>query len=244
MKKIQFVIKDKHYLANKDIHPKPMSDYVPEWYKDMQPYKPKSKSLLDIINIKNNVKSCPSFVEIFKEGFAILAPCDILLSYNHKTKEWFWKTPLLYEQFEFLSGTKFVDIHNNNQMLNHVPNNNLYKLIFKINLPMKIITPNGYSVRQIPMPYNFNNDWEAMYGVFRSDKIHEVNIQIGYKTHKEEILIKRGEPLCVYIPFKREKFKLDIVDYNKRQPNILLINENKMYSSFFKRTKNIDYYKD
>jgi hypothetical protein len=244
MKKIQFVIKDKHYLANKDIHPKPMSEYVPEWYKNMQPGKPKSKSFFDMVDIKSNVKSCPSFVEIFKEGFVLLAPCDFILSYNKETKKWAWKTPIVYDNFEFLSGAEFVTVHDNDQMLEHATNNNLYKLIFKINLPMKIITPNGYSVRQIPMPYYFNDDWEALYGVFKSDKVHEINIQIGYKTDKEEILIKRGEPLCVYIPFKRENFKLDIVDYNKTQPNILLINENKMYSSFFKRTKNIDYYKD
>ena len=94
------------------------------------------------------------------------------------------------------------------------------------------------------MPFNFNDDWEALYGIFRSDKVHEVNIQIGYKSTDKSILIKQGQPLCVYAPFKREKFNLKITDVNDKKAEIIKKNMSMLYSSFNKNFKNLDYYLD
>lgn len=229
MNKITFVIKDKYLLANTDLHPKPISDFIPDWFKNMKPTQPIA-----------NVKSCPSFIEVYKEGFVIVAPHDYLLSYDELNNKWYWNTPVKYDNYELSPMLDQVQTHNNSQLIEHLPNSP-YKFIFKLNLPMKVITPKGYSVRQLPLPYTYNEDYEILYGVFRSDKIHEINLQLGYKTDDKEIIIKAGEPLCVFVPFKREKFKLNITN---KPTKTLLINTSKLYSSFTKNIKSVDYYKD
>lgn len=243
MNKITFAIKDPYLLANTDLHPKPISDYVPTWFNEMQVSKSKSNSFLDIIDTVFNAKSCPSFIEIYKDGFVIPAPHDYFISYDQETDNWSWKTPIRYDEFNIISSGDQVTVHSNDQLLNHLPNNP-YKKIFKLNLPYKVITPKGVSIRQLPIPYSYNDKFDAMYGIFRSDIIHEINIQIGYKTDRKELLIKQGDPLCVYAPFKREKYNLEITDHKSKQANIIYKNISKLYSSFNKNFKNLDYYLD
>jgi hypothetical protein len=78
--------------------------------------------------------------------------------------------------------------------------------IFKANSPWKIITPKGYSVLQLPLLYHFNKDFTVLPGIIDTDTYHDINVQMSYHGNEEEIFIKRGTPLCVYIPFKRTKY--------------------------------------
>lgn len=244
-KKITFVINDRGLLVNKELHPKPIKDYIPEWYKSMQIGKSKHTSLFKLLDkSNNNIKSCPSFNEIYQDGFVILAPNDYILAYDKDTEAWSWQTPISHNRGEYNTNYPDVDMHNNDEMINHIPTNE-YKTVFKINLPIKVVTPKGYSVRVLPIPYSFNNDYEAVYGILRADKFHEMNIQILYKTNKKEILIKKGSPLCVYAPFKREKFTAEVVDGRKNNKliNRVLVNQYNGYAEFGKRQKHINYYK-
>lgn len=238
MSNITFVINDKYYLANKTLHPKPLKEFIPKWYKNMNPSSMKNKSYTEQINVVLNVKSCPSFTDIYKEGFVIVAPHDYIITYDEKTGNWSWKTPIVYKSFDVPNNREQVEIHSNNQMKGYLSNNSI-KAIFKIVLPLKVITPKGYSVRQAPVPYSSNKDFETMYGILRSDKVHEVNIQIGYKSKNKEILIKKGEPLCVYYPFKRENYKLNIVSIENKIMQKIYVNTSNLYSSFNKKFKNI-----
>ena len=58
------------------------------------------------------VKMCPSFSEIFKEGFIILAPCDIYLRVEDNG-EWQWATP---------DSEIRLDIHEDEQFTQHINN--------------------------------------------------------------------------------------------------------------------------
>ena len=242
MNNITFVIQDEYLLANNDLHPQPISNFIPKWYKDMQISKT-DKDVKNFINTVFNVKSCPSFLEVYKDGFVIPAPHDYLLSYNSDSGAWSWDTPIKYDDFSLINNGDQVTVHGNDQMLNHLPGTP-FKKIFKLNMPYKIITSKGISVRQMPLPFEYNNEWEALYGIFRSDKVHEVNIQIGYKTANKNILIKQGQPLCVYAPFKRQKYNLQITSVKNKKAEIIKKNMSKLYSSFNKNFKNMDYYLD
>jgi hypothetical protein len=242
--KVQFVIEDESLLADKEIHPQPISNYAPDWFKNLNIAKPKNKSLLEKFTMTNNVKSCPSFIDVYQDGFVILAPNDYILAYDENTGYYEWRVAAQFQRPEYNTKTVDVSVHSKEQMIEHLPSNSPYKKIFKFNLPMKVITPNGYSMRQLPIPYSFNKDYEAAYGILRTDKHHEVNIQMLYKSDKEEILIKRGTPLCVFAPFKRDKFSIEIVNNktNKKIRDRLLVNENILYASFGKKTKNTEYF--
>ena len=49
-----------------------------------------------------------------------------------------------------------------------------------------------------------------MSGVIDTEKHHEINQQIVQKKDGT-INIKRGTPLCMYLPFKRESFNFEVV---------------------------------
>lgn len=203
MTKIKFVVVSDILFYEKELLPQPISSFVPNWFKDIKNYKNNSDH--QITNSVKTVKTCPSFVDIFKQGYVIPAPVDYVFKVNSKT-DWSWEMPLVFEK-----ENKMVDvnIHDDIQMIDHLPENSKIKKVFKLNLPLRVITPKGYSCTQLPMPYTFNDQWELSYGVLKTDVIHELNLQINILTN-DEVVIKQGTPLGVYVPYKREKYELQV----------------------------------
>ena len=203
--KITFATNVKGLLEHKELHPQPAKNFTPDWYKKMptdvkQPGTFHSKV---IPNIKT-VRMCPSFVDVFKEGYVIPAPCDIYLKVL-PNGEWQWQTP--DEEYR-------LDIHEEEQFLNHLNGVSNIKKVFKLISPWVAITPKGWSVRQIPMIYNFNPNWQVAYGILNTDVEHELNQQIFFTSDNNEVLIKRGEPLNYLVPFKRnDKLKIEVTSY-------------------------------
>jgi hypothetical protein len=68
--------------------------------------------------------------------------------------------------------------------------------------PWNMSTPPGISVFQFPMYYHFNPDFEVPPGPIWADEYSRVNPQIIVK-HYGKFTIKRGTPLCVFIPYGR-----------------------------------------
>lgn len=211
MKKIITIgYKSKALMHSEKYAAKHFKNFAPEWYKKLPPVKKDSN--FDYLNIKKTVRSCPSFSQLFHEGIVVFAPVDILIKYK-PNGDWSWETPLSFAKDN--DNIPDISIHENFQMVEHLPVNSKIKQVFKINLPMRVFVPKGYRIRQTAMPYTFNDDWEVAYGVFDASKVHEVNIQLYYKSEKEEILIKQGTPLAVLIPYKYEEFELEVVDLNE-----------------------------
>jgi hypothetical protein len=73
---------------------------------------------------------------------------------------------------------------------------------------------------QLPMMYHYNKEFYVPYGIIDTDIHHEINQQICITTD-DEVLIKKGTPLCYLIPFKREKYKLSIEKYKKHYDRIM-----------------------
>tara|TARA_B100000029_G_scaffold471993_1_gene512144 strand:+ start:2356 stop:3072 length:717 start_codon:yes stop_codon:yes gene_type:complete len=203
MTKIKFVTVSDVLFYEEELLPQPISNFIPEWFKDIKNYSNDSKH--DITSKVKTVKTCPSFVDIFQQGYVIPAPVDYVFKVNTK-EDWSWEIPLAFEKENKMID---VDIHDDIQMVDHLPKNSKIKKVFKLNLPLRVITPKGYSCTQLPMPYTYNDKWELSYGVLKTDVIHEINLQINILTN-EEVLIKQGTPLGVYIPFKREEYNLEI----------------------------------
>lgn len=197
MKKIDFVIRPGfeglEYIDKSK--PRESKYFYPEWWKKIP-----SKMGDGVIPHTRTVKMCPSFADIYNEGFVIVAPCDIVLRYHEQSQLWEWETSM--------SQIK-IEVHGNNQFVNWVDGN--VKSIFKLPLPYAVFLPKGYNLRQVPLIYNYNPDWHVAYGVYRADQVPELTIQIMYTSDKKEILIKQGTPLCQMIPYKREKFTYSFV---------------------------------
>ena len=205
MKKITFATDNKYLLDFPELHPQPARNFLPKWYKDLpvnarggeglNKYVPKK------INLSRTVKTCPSFMEVFNEGYVFVAPCDIWIRVEDNG-EWEWKTASV--------GFELAE-HGNFQMVDSLPNKPI-KQILKLVNPWHIFTPKGYSCRQLPMMHHYNPDWYIPYGVLKTDVHYEAHQQICVTSKDNEILIKRGEPLNYIVPYKREKFSMEVVD--------------------------------
>lgn len=194
---------------DKEIHPKPAINYLPEWLKNTPPQIDNGSTAKLLPKIRT-VKKCPSFTDIYKEGYILVAPFDIWLSVKIVNDKEIteWRTP--HEELK-------LDIHDVKQMVNYLPKESNVKQVFKLIYPFKCITPKGYSIRQMPLFYHYNNDWHVPYGVINTDKHHEINLQVCYTSKEEEVLIKKGTPLAHIIPFKRSsKINMKYKKYNKK----------------------------
>lgn len=174
----------------------PSYKFIPEHFKNIP-----SQSF-------STAKNCPSFVEIFKEGFVIPAPCDIWFKGNNKEKTYEFKCAL--EEIK-------ISVHTPLQYSEYTTSN--IQSIFKIDNVWYCETPKGYSIRQVPMIYHHNPNWYVAYGIIHTDMYSQINPQIIVTAENNEVFIKQGEPLCYIIPYKREKLNLKFTKFDelKRQ---------------------------
>lgn len=198
---------DFHLSENTTV--KPSNKFIPNYFSDMPRNYEKDES--NKIGYNKTAKNCPSFTDVFNEGYVIPSPCDIWL--YSKGNDWRWETA---KPFDFIN----IVEHSDNQLTDYLPSTNI-KHIFKINNMWDVITPKGWSVRQIPMVYHFNPHWYVSYGVIDTDKYHEVNIQILFTSERDEVFISQGEPLCYIVPFERKKFNMKIEEYSSIEKTLL-----------------------
>jgi hypothetical protein len=57
------------------------------------------------------------------------------------------------------------------------------------------------------MTYEYNEYFDVLPGIIHSDVYHTINQQICLKK-EGEFIIKKGTPLAMYVPFKRESFDM------------------------------------
>ena len=231
--KIIFATVAKELLDEDNVMPKPQRLFIPKWFKNVKSFDSGEK--FKYISKAKNVRRCPSFVEVWDEGYVIKAPTDYLIKVNEDTS-YSWKTAYSFNKHQSVED---VEEHYNVQMLDFYPDKD-FKKILKLQLPFRVYTPKGVSCRQMPLLFQDtkNNQWEVPQGIVRTDKVHEINIQLMIKTF-DEIIIKKGTPLCVYAPFIRQKFKHKNIFLGDNKKYISLDNKNylKMFSGFKSNAK-------
>lgn len=198
---ISFISMVPHLDTIEEARPKPSKHYIPDWWK-----KTPSVSFEESFHhpVMGNVKQCPSFPDFFSQGFTIPMWADTLIYYDAEKREYKWNSA--HNDFSW-------DIHPSHQFLDHVSaniNEQEGKFVFKAICPWRIVTKPGYSVLQLPMLYHFGRDYSVLPGIIDTDIHHQINQQVMIFSNKKEILIKRGEPLVTYIPFKRTEFSYDV----------------------------------
>lgn len=218
---------DNRLWEDKEAHPQPMKNFAPEWYKNLNTNIKDTNAIFDRMSKAKTAKTCPSFMDIFKEGIVLIAHQDFIFRYDKKDNHYVWETATQVEN-EFCRYA--VESHGNAQFVDHLPTASNIEFVLKFNMPYCLYTDKGYSSRQMPMPYYFNPDWHVSYGTLATDTIHEVNLQINITTADKDIIIKKGEPLCVYIPFKREEHKLETFNlYDKKYEKYLKLSRKSRY---------------
>ena len=195
--KIEFVSTIEGLESIEECLPKPAKHFIPQWFKDIPNKDPMT------------VKICPSFPDYFSQGYILPMWTDVKLQAIGDS--WNWETPTDKVSWEN---------HANEQFLNYTKanfNGIEAQSVFKAVCPWKIITPPGWSVLQLPLFYHFNQEWSVLPGVLDTDIHHEINQQVLYHGNGNQIIINRGDPFVLYIPYKRSnKIKHKIRYQNKK----------------------------
>jgi hypothetical protein len=92
------------------------------------------------------------------------------------------------------------------------------------------------------MFWHHNPYWESAYGIIHTDQYHQINVQIMLKKGINEVVIKQGEPMCYVVPYRREKYDMQYVDFdmgllNKADFNNLGVFDGTTYSKFHREQK-------
>ena len=187
--KIQF-ISTIHGMPD-DLFPEPSRKNYPDWFKDM----PLLTEGMKKYNRGGTVKRCPSFIEWFGQGYVLKMWADVVF-YNSED-HWGWETP--DQQFSW-------DKHPAEQFQNYLPHDRV-NVVYKAKSPFKVVTPKGWSCYELPLLFDYNNDWAVMAGINGTDTFFEWNTTICLFGKKDKIFIPRGTPISQIVPFKRNSLQ-------------------------------------
>ena len=85
------------------------------------------------------------------------AHCDMYLKVEDDGS-YYWEVP---------NASGFtLEHHTDDQFLDYFPKSKVRK-VFKVISPFELIVPKGYSLRQVPLIYDYNPDWHIAYGVYQ-----------------------------------------------------------------------------
>ena len=183
-------------------------EYLPDWFKTLRRF----------TNFDNpTVKNCPSFVDFHRQGYVMKMWCDSILTLDG------WETSS--DQYRW-------SYHDSGQFIEHLPKHKQleYKKVYKTVCPWYVKTPKNISMIQMPMFYDYNPEFEVLPGIVDTDFHHELNQQVVIK--KDKVLIKKGTPLCMYIPIRREEFKMSQSDETPELEKIRKKSKLNMFSRF------------
>jgi hypothetical protein len=190
-----------------DCTPKPISKYIPDWWKEM----PMEKSTFSLKDYREyggpkfgNAKVCPSFADYFSNGYIMPMWTDTIISYNSELDSYEWTTP--DPQFSWTA-------HHNDQYLTYADHKFFGKksyFVLKMQCPWRIFSEEKFLMYQLPTYFHFNDDYSVIPGVRDISVYNVMNIQFLIHSDKKEIFIKRGTPIAHFIPFRKKDISIDV----------------------------------
>lgn len=161
---------------------------------------------------ERTAKNCPALSDMFSSAYVLRMWCDVVLTF--RGNEFKWKTP---------NPNFVIESHPNFQFLDYLPSDVRSKVraVLKPVSPWLLKTPKGFSTYQMPMTYEFDDRFTVLPGIIHTDVYHSTNPQLLITSQEDEIFIKRGTPLALHFPFKREKLGLEINERNASEVDFL-----------------------
>ncbi len=148
------------------------------------------------------IKTCPGFINVYKRSILLTSPFDIYIEMNDDK---------IINNKVGQTDFKIASIHPQEQFLKYVPNNKKYKFIIKINLPFFIDTNVPLFMNQ--SDYHFSN-FNVLSGILSSNYKDDINFFIPVEKEKNEIYIKKEDPLLLITPLCEKKINLNFKKHN------------------------------
>ena len=219
------------------IHPVPIKKLVPNWYKQLSNYMDKIK------NFENpTAKKCIPLLDSFTSGYAILNPIDIIFWTERLNNELqlHWRIPREINVDDYPNINIGIQYHLKNQINEGFVKEDEYEIALKFLNPWIIQTPKEYSCLFVnPLNSSKERLIRILDAIVDTDTYiyNQINFPFFLKKIKEgeTFLLKQGEPIALVFPFKRDNWKMKIVDFN---------NEEKLKNNFDLFSKMADNYKN
>ena len=204
--------------------PKPASQSIPDWYKEVSSYINGEKSPSGDGNTTATIKRCMPVFDAITGGYILYTPVDVWISQKDGQPWYEWPSfgPISFHPVE--------------QAPNH-PDKNGHEFSYPkwIN-PWAIKTEPGYSTLFV-QPFHRESVFTILPGVVDTDKYDApVNFPFVLNDIKYKGIIPAGTPMAQVIPFQRESWFMEIGDSKiVEEQNKTTI---KLRSKFFDSYKN------
>lgn len=216
---IEFTAPKRFIDSNKEILPVPIKTNIPEWYKKLK-YSIHNKT----------IKGCMPFLETLTTGYLLKMPQDLYIRHNVINPE--TKQKDTYHTYalngvanelrqERVNLNAFGEMHAAEQLEGSpLVEKNKNLPFYKIHNPWHIRTPKGYSCLFLPPLNNKDDRFEIIPGIVETDIFQmEINFPFvinGDKYPNLETTIKYGTPIVQVIPFKRDDWKMKIIEKDNK----------------------------
>lgn len=214
---IEFQCSKEFIENNKDNLPVPTKLNIPDWFKKLKHH-----------SVEKTIKGCMPFLDTLTSGYLLKLDQDIYLEHNVEVdgEKISRSLPAIADADLNTKHTHAININYKPLMENSHPlkqigecpygKKNKNFSIMKINNPWLIKTPPGYSCLFLPPLNNQDDRFSIIPGIVDTDDFKlEVNFPFvvnGDKYPELKTTLKRGTPYVQVIPFKREKWKMKIVE--------------------------------
>lgn len=183
---------------NKEYYPVPSKHFIPQWYKDIDPYINSKK--IKFINGSTNqtIKRCIPVFDSITSGYIIKTWATILVERNNGSTI-------------FNSAVTTMGVHSIDQAPSHpLGNGDMYPKFINA---FSIKTPPGYSCIFLPPMHRENDIFTIFPAIVDTDKYSaQINFPFVLKDKEWEGVIEAGTPICQVIPFKRNSWKMEIFE--------------------------------
>ena len=195
-----------------EFKPKPATDSVPDWYKNLESYMNGAKKPTGDGNTSATIKRCMPVFDAITGGYILYSYSDVFVSQkpvadpetgipNGKTVPWYeWPS------YPIISFHPVVQAPNHPDRKDLVDDGSYPKWIN----PWAIKTPPGYSVL-FTQPMHRASPFTILDGIVDTDQYNSpVNFPFVLNDWGFEGLIPAGTPMAQVIPFKRDAWQMEI----------------------------------
>jgi len=204
--------------------PKPASQFIPEWYKNMESYINNVKKPTEPNTTTATIKRCMPVFDAITAGYIITLPADVYVSIKDNEQIFNW------------ADFNLVQWHPIAQAPEH-PAKKPYSVYPKWMNPWGIKTPKGYSTLFV-QPFHRESVFTILPGIVDTDTYTApVNFPMVINDPLFEGLIPKGTPIAQVIPFKRESWTMKFGTEKEYKES--LDSSRKLSSKFFDKYKTL-----
>jgi hypothetical protein len=182
--------------------PEPMSKNIPQWWRNQGVYIDDKKEIADG-GYSQTVKKCPGILDLMVTGYMLKFPCDVEVDAtgDHVV---FNVHPVHQNTFSSHSRKQFPEWN--------FDRDRYLEDAFRIHPMWVVSTSKGYSTLFVEPYFHENLPFRVVPAIvdtdtYLSDGWFSVLVEKGFKG-----VIEKGTPLVQCIPYKRDSFKMEILD--------------------------------